>query len=350
MPIRQIQHEMLNIPETFIEAREQMEHDHAATSRHRLKQKDLVHLLLSLFSEEYDTRESDLIEDITLPVDRIRDYIKKKTGVTYTSDAWMMTQIRKYEEEIGTRLFRKVTGPQGLALGLCKDICTYEQKRHLYITQKIRTANGVFDLIRNSLEASPQKKSVSVLLGAGSTVTRVAEIIANNLNALPVRWEICTHNLGVIESLGKTTSAFRNVSIWIPQGKFDPTTNLILSDCLDLYLNQRFDWIVQGTSFLTGGRLFVEKAEEAVIKSRILKECKGRKILVLTGHEATRDSSVPKLPFGSVSDYDYIIYPALSRDTAVAQKLARELDLSANKLAIVIRNWSYEILAPVRAK
>jgi hypothetical protein len=124
-------------------------------------------------------------------------------GISYTSDAWIITQVRKYEEEIGTTLFRKAVSQEGAALGLCQNITTYEQKRHLYISQKIRTANGVFDLIRNSAEKLPSGDTVSLLLEAGSTVTRVAEIIAQNLHLLPLKWDICTHNLGVIECLGK---------------------------------------------------------------------------------------------------------------------------------------------------
>jgi len=312
----------------------------------RLKQQDLVATLFVLFSEEYDRSEVDSIADIEFPMASIRDYLEKRVGIAYSSDAWITTQIHKYEEEIGTRLFRKISTPRGPALGLCKDLQTYEQKRHLYVTQKIRTANGVFDLIRNSLEDSFSLPPVSLLLGAGSTVTRVAEIIAQNLLVLPLEWDICTHNLGVIECLGKTAPGFDKVSISVPEGRFDPSTNLILGENLALCSKKRFDWVVQGASYLSKGALYVERKDETDVKSGMLHRCSGKKILVLTGHEASARPPEGISPFGFVRDYDYVVYPALSQDSAAAQRLSRELGPDGAALPVMIRNWSYEILEP----
>lgn len=322
-----------------------MEDDQQATSKHRLKQKGLVTLLLTLFSEEYDKAQVDSITDILLPMSAIKTYIKNKTGVSYSSETWITTQLRKYEEEIGNPLFRKATSQGGVALGLFQNITTYEQKRHLYVTQKIRTANGVFDLIRNSLEKKPGGAVIKLLLGAGSTVTRVAEVIAQNLDTLPYAWDICTHNFGVIECLGKTSPAYQNVSISVPQGKFDPVTDLILSEKLDLYMERRFDWIIQGTSFLADGNLYVEKPEEARLKAKILRECKGTKMLVLTGHEATAHLPCPAKPFGTVANYDYVVYPALASGSAVAAKMDKEMLPFMRTMPVMIRNWSYVIMA-----
>jgi DeoR/GlpR family transcriptional regulator of sugar metabolism len=317
----------------------------AGDSRHRLKQKDLVAMLFILFSEEYDRSQADSITDITLPMSSIRDYIRKKTGIVYSNDAWITTQIHKYEEELGIDLFRKASSASGSMLGLCRDISTYEQKRHLYITQKIRTANGVFDLIKNSLEDPAPDRAVSILLEAGSTVTRVAEIIAQNLTTSPLGWDICTNNLGVIECLGKTSPAFSKVSLSVPSGRFNPATNLILGEDLDLYSDREFDWIIQGTSFLSRGILYVERSDEARLKSRILHECKGNKVLVLTGHEATAHPKAGIASFGSAGEYDYIIHPALPPESAAARRLEAELsDTSLPPLTVMIRNWSYQIL------
>ncbi len=319
----------------------------AGTSKHRLKQKDLVALLLTLFSEEYDKAQVDSITDILLPMGTIKAYLRQKVGISYTSDSWIITQVRKYEEEIGTTLFRKAMSKEGAALGLYQNITTYEQKRHLYISQKIRAANGVFDLIRNSAENRPSGDTVSLLLEAGSTVTRVAEIIAQNLHMLPLKWDICTHNLGVIECLGKTSPAYRNVSISVPQGRFDPVTHLILSDRLELYLERNFDWIIQGTSFLTGGKLYVEKPEEAHLKAVILRECMGKKVLVLTGHETTSCLPGAVEPFGRVSDYDYIVYPAMDSSSSAAERMEKEMSPFADILPVMIKNWSYVILSHI---
>lgn len=322
----------------------------AKDSPHRLKQKDLVATLFVLFSEEYDRSEVNSIADIEFSMADIRDYLEKKVGIAYSSDTWITTQIHKYEEEIGTTLFRKATSPRGPTLGLCKDLQNYEQKRHLYVTQKIRTANGAFDLIRNSLADSFSLPPISLLLGAGSTVTRVAEIIAQNLLGSGLEWEISTHNLGVIECLGKTGPGFDKVKIFVPEGRFDPATNLILGENLALCLKKRFDWVVQGTSYLSGGALYVERSDETEVKRGLLRRCGGKKVLLLTGHEASAKPPAGIEPFGLIDDFDYIVHPALPPDSAAALRLSRELSPAGEPPRVMIRNWSYEILRPAMAR
>ncbi len=314
-----------------------------ASQRHRLRQKDLVAMIFVLFSEEYDRTGADSISDIEIPMTRVRGYLGNKVGIKYSSDAWIATQIHKYEEELGSRLFRRSEGPEGPSLGLCRDLDTYAQKRHLYITQKIRAANGVFDLIRNARGEFPERDTVRILLEAGSTVTRVAEIIAENLPELDWRWDISTHNLGVIECLGKTGPGFERVKISVPEGRFDPATNLILGDRLDLYTRQSFDWIIQGTSFLSGGRLFVERPYEASVKSQILHDCSGVKVLVLTGHEVAGHPPAGITSFGSIGDFDYIVHPSLPEASTAYRRLAGETRSGEARLSVFIRNWSYEI-------
>jgi hypothetical protein len=316
-------------------------------SPRRLRQKDLVATLFILFSEEYDRSGTDSITDISILMPDVRDFIRKKTGIAYSNDAWIITQIHKYEEELGTTLFRRAVLDGQPALGLCREIYTYEQKRHLYVTQKIRTANGAFDLMRNSLEGDFPEQSLHILLEAGSTVTRVAEIIAEHLPELPVSWNIHTNNLGVIECLGRTAPAFSKVILSVPKGRFNPATNLILGEFPELYGGTDLDWIIQGTSFLSGGQLYVEREDEARLKSRILHECRGRKVLILTGHEATAHPDTATEAFGSVKDYDYIIHPALLPESAAARRLKKELACPGNpQLSVMIRNWSYQILVP----
>jgi len=312
--------------------------------RHRLKQKDLVALLFVLFSEEYDRTEVDSIIDIELPMNTVRDYLEKHVGIRYTSDTWIATQIHKYESEIGTKLFRKHDSETGPMLGLNRDIRTYSQKQHLYVTQKIRVANGVMDLIRNERDGAIRDEPISLLLGAGSTVTRVAELIAESLPELPWKWRIATHNLGVIEVLGKTSPGFERVEISIPEGHFDPTTYLILGKNETLYKRMTFDWIIQGASFMSKGLLYVERDDETRVKSLMLRECKGGKILVLTGHETAARAPALSESFGAITEYDYIVLPALPPLSPTARRLAAEMEPCADRLPVWIRNWSYEII------
>lgn len=319
--------------------------------RHRLRQKDLVAMLFVLFSEEYDRSQADSISEIDIPMEVLRAHIARETGIEYAGDGWIATQIHKYEEELGVPLFRRETGPAGPTLGLSRDIRTYEQKRHLYVTQKIRAANGVFDLMRHGVpgqaladDLAAKEGTVRVLLEAGSTVTRVAQVIAESLPSLALRWEIATHNLGVIECLGKTAPAFRKVRVSVPSGTFDPVTNLILGENADFYARSRFDWIVQGTSFLSGDAVAVERGEEALVKAGILSGCAGKKILVLTSHEAAARMPADAIPFGKLSDFDFVVHPALPADAGAARRLTEQFSRSGVRTTTLIRTWSYEIL------
>lgn len=326
-------------------------------SRHRLRQKDLVAMLFVLFSEEYDRSQADSISEIEIPMNRLRAHIAQETGIAYTGDGWITTQIHKYEEELGIPLFRRAQVRGETILGLSQDIRTYEQKHHLYVTQKIRAANGVFDLMHHGIPGSSGivphmdhhggsegKAKIRVLLEAGSTITRVAQVIAENLPSLDLTWDIATHNLGVLECLGKTAPAFRKVRVSVPAGTLDPVTNLILGENAQFYTGMRFDWIVQGTSFLSQGVVAVERGEEVPVKAGILAGCSGRKLLVLTGHEAVAHMPGDAIPFGKLGDFEYVVHPALPPDSGAARRLGEQFARSGLKLASLIRTWSYEIL------
>lgn len=315
----------------------------------RLKQKDLVARLFTLFSEEADRIGAASLFDVELPMGTIREYLKDRIGVEYTSDAWIATQIRKYEDEIGVSLFRRTgDAPNGTSLSVRRDLRTYFQKRHLYTSQKIMTANGVLDLIRHGRESGPggglSSAPVTVLLGAGSTATKVAEFIAEAVASDGLRWKVATHNLGAIQILGSLPAGDASVEVLVPQGRVDSATYVILGRNADLYRNIDFEWIVQGTSFIRGGELYVENPEETEVNRAILRECSGSRALILTGHEA--ECPVPEglVPFGSVSDYDYVVFPSASRPGPARERLIAELTGSGDRLVSWIKNWSYEIL------
>ncbi|MDP3177677.1 MAG: DeoR family transcriptional regulator [Spirochaetaceae bacterium] len=312
--------------------------------RQRLKQKELVAALFVLFSEEYDRRGADTIFDIELPLCDVRSHLRAKVGVEYTSDAWIYTQIHKYEEEIGVALFRRAEIPgNGTSLGVARDIRAYAQKQHLYVTQKIKVANGILDLIHNERERDGGKGPISLLLGAGSTVTRLAEAIAERLSTLPYTWRIATHNLGVIQALGGSWPHHERVELFVPEGKVDPVTNIILGRNEELYGRMTFDWAVQGTSFLKEGALYVESEEETRVKAAIPRKATGRKVLVLTGHETAAAIPVATESFGRIGDYDFIVLPRAARERDVVSRF----DLAIRELGDVIEpwvlNWNYEI-------
>ncbi len=312
--------------------------------RRRLKQKDLVASLFVLFSEEYDARGSDSILDLEIPMSELRRQLRERVGIDYTSDAWISTQLHKYEEEIGVSLFRKEErGDGSLALGIARDMRTYFQKQHLYVTQKIRVANGVFDLIRNDREAGQSRRPLTILLGAGSTVSRVAELIAENACSLPWAWRVATHNLGVIQTLGRPGPLAERIELLVPEGRVDPVLNIILGRNRELYSGIEADWIVEGSSFLAKGELFVENSGETQVKREILGLDAGRKVLVLTGHETRLEAPRGMESHGRIEEYDFIVLPRSTRGGLVRSRFALAISELEELFEPWVLNWNYEI-------
>lgn len=310
--------------------------------RRRLKRKDLVAAVFVLFSEEYDRRGEDSILDMEMPLCEVRRYLLSRFGIDYTSDLWIWTQLGKYEEEAKIRLFRKREGPEGLILGIARDMSTYFQKEHLYVTQKIKVANGVLELMRNEPEG--RTGPVSILLGAGSTVARIAEALVESLDDFPGPWRVATHNLGVIQTLGRAGSHSGRIELTVPEGRVDPVTNLILGKNEDFYSRLALDWVMEGTSFLKDGELYVESAEETLIKSAILRRCSGRKVLVLTGHEVVASLPPGLSPFGRIEAYDYVVLPRFSRESSRPSRFDLAFGAIRDRFEPLILTWNYEIL------
>jgi DeoR/GlpR family transcriptional regulator of sugar metabolism len=310
--------------------------------RHRLKQKDLVAAIFVFFSEEYDRRGVDSILELEIPLREIRSHLLSRFGIDYTSDAWICVQLGKYEEEMGASLFRRRETGEGLLLGIALDMRTYFQKQHLYVTQKIKVANGVLDLVRNEPEG--RKGPVDILLGAGSTVTRIAEALGEGLATAPYPWRVATHNLAVIQTLGKAGPLSKRVELTVPEGRVDPVTNLILGKNEELYARLALDWAVEGTSFIKEGELFVESAEEARVKTAILRRCSGRKVLVLTGHEIVTELPPGLDPFGRIEEYDYVVLPRVSPASAVQSRFFQGFAGLRALFEPLVLTWNYEIL------
>ncbi|HOX33535.1 MAG TPA: hypothetical protein PLB91_14485 [Spirochaetales bacterium] len=330
-----------------------------AKTRQRLNRNELVAALFILFSEEYDRSSADSILDLDLPLSAVRDHLRERFGITYTSDTWIGTQLRKFEEEEGVPLFRKSEGPGGESrLGIAREMRSYSQKRHLYVTQKIKVANAVLDLVTNEGRGA-SGGSVGILLGAGSTVTRIAEALAELVRPRRSegrqraegerRWLVATHNLGALQALG-SSSCRGGMELLVPEGRVDPATYAILGRNEELYRRLELDWSVEGTSFLHAGRLFVESAEEARVKSAILRDCPGRKVLVLTGHEAVESPPAGLEPFGSVSEYDFVVLPRAPLEGRARSRFYLAMEELRAFLEPWVLNWNYEVLRVRRAR
>ena len=278
--------------------------------KHRLKRHDLVKSLFFLFSQEYDSRKDESILDIQIPTNQVIKYLQERFSVSYSGNNWIFTQIRNYEEEIGYRLFQKEkNGDGGFSLRLYTKMEAFEQKRHLYVSQKIKVCNALFDMISNTVEVPGKKKTVKLFLGAGSTVFHLAQLLAEKDMSLPFSLEIYSHNISVINCFLSSRVDPEHIKVRIPGGDLDPVTNSIISPSMNPYGDTDFDYIIQGTSYLTDGAVYVESHLETELKKSILHKSRGQKVLILTGHEVRPQLPIETPPFGRLLDYDFLVIP-----------------------------------------
>ncbi len=314
--------------------------------KHRLKQKDLVMKIFSLFEEEYEKTEVEAIWDNKIPINKIRAFLKESAHVSYQSNQWVYTQLKRYENELGVKLFRRESSASeggGFSLSIHNQMTRFYQKQHLYVTKKIKVVNGVFDKINNDITERRLNRPVKILLGAGSTIYHLATIIADRSWQDNRKYSIYTHNLGALKKLLEPTVNYRNIEVFTPTGRIDPVTYTILSKCNDLYKSTDFDFIIMGASYIVNGNLFEESDDERDLKGSILKECKGKKILVLTKQEFTDHLSRELVSYGSLKDFNHIIVPHLTMHGGVKKKYDLLFEEYKGILSPQIIHWNYII-------
>ena len=315
-------------------------------TKHRLKQKDLVFNVLRLFSLELDKKQVKSIWEISLSSSQIVEYLKERYSIDYKTDYWLWTQLKRYEEELGMPLFKKHkgTGPT-FTISLASPYTHFHQKKHLYIAEKLKSANGVYDEIENWAQYNTKDAPIRILLGAGGLCDHIASIFVEHLDTLSYALEIYTHNVGIIEQFSSLMQKENSLGVFVPSGKLDPTTYALLGSQDAFYENTSFDFIVQGTSFLYNGDLYIESEKEFPRKASIAKKTKGTKILALSMHEVTDDGSLVEglSSYASLFDYDQVVVPRSgSADTEDGQ--SNEILLRYKEyLHPLVLNWNYAI-------
>lgn len=311
------------------------------SGKHRIKRHDLVNSLFFLFSQEYDSRKDESILDIRISVEQVLEYLQERFSVSYTGNQWIFTQIRNYEEEIGYRLFEKSKDDDNsYSLMLYSKMEAFEQKRHLYVSQKIKVSNGLFDMISNAGAGMPGQRA-NILLGAGSTVYHFARILVEKEAEVPFPLDIYSHNMSVINCFLAAHVNHDHLKVHLPGGDLNAVTNSIISTEATDYLGINFDYIVQGASYIVNGAAYVEIPSESVMKKKIMSECRGEKILILTGHEVRPTLPVETEPFAQLSDFNTLIIP--HNNNKVLKNLDQMLVDYKEILTPEILNWNYRI-------
>ncbi len=315
--------------------------DHRSSqTRHRLKQSELVTKLFYLFSEVFEESDCDSIWDLSIPIGQVKNILEEKYDIHYKSGNWIFIQLKRYEDEHGVVLFQKEKrGTENeCALKLHRNMVTFFQKQHLYLSEKIRVANGVYDKLRDF--SSRVGRPITILMGAGSVLYHLAEILARESWNTSNRIIIYTHNLGSLNQLVGPKVNGEIIQVFTPPGRVDPTTYTIVGNDTSFFRDIPFDFVIQGTSYLHNGSLYIESSEERDRKADILKECSGEKILLLTKHELVDDPPDGLEHYGFLMDYDVIIVPR-TRVEVQGKKSDRLFKQYLNRLSVEILNWNY---------
>ncbi len=316
------------------------------SSKHRLKQKDLVMNIFGLFSDEYEKRNSGSIWDITIPIEDVIRYLKEKYEVSYKSSLWVWVQLKRYEEELGVVLFRKVRNSKkdkNFSIAINYPFINFFQKQHLYVNEKIKVANGVFDKIQNFVTRINRNQPVNIFLGAGTLCYHLSTIFAERSLQNKTKYFIHTNNLGALSQLMEPGINHDNLMVSVPEGRVDPVTHTIIGENTEYYNSAKFDFIIQGTSCIYDGKLYIESRDEKIRKQTILHDTTGKKILVLTKHEFADKPLEGSEAYGTLGDYDYIIVPKKSTDTHTKKKYETIFEEFRKNLEPEIINWNYEI-------
>lgn len=315
-------------------------------SKHRLKQKELVMNIFFLFERKYEQSNVESIWDIKLPIEDIKNELEEICSVHYRSNLWIYTQLRRYEEDLGVQLFRKDSAgckKGSFYLSINDNMVEFYQKQHLYVSDKIKVANGIFDKITNEAKLR-QAGTVRIFLGAGSTIFHLANILAERASHYSIKFSIYTHNLGVLKRLLEAGVDLENIDVFTTKGQIDPVTYTILGQLDEVDSTIPFDYVIMGTSYVIEGLLYVESGKETGIKDAILHRVEGEKILVLTKHEFTDQPIQGLRPYGAIGDFDSVVVPVHSISNDAKKKHDMVFEHYRNLFEPEIIHWNYMIL------
>jgi DeoR/GlpR family transcriptional regulator of sugar metabolism len=226
-------------------------------------------------------------------------------------------------------------------LRIADTLVSFQQKKHLYRAEKLRLANALIDYIFAEFAGAADR--LNVWMGAGTTLALAAEVLRARIADAPRPLHVCTHNVEVITTLLHPDAA-REVELSVARGTIDPVTCTIVPPKHAPLWPEDADVIVQGTSALYNGELFVESEREVPVKRAILADTTGIKVLLLTLHEMHSAPPKEMHRYGTVDDYDLIIIPRMKHPSLDQEEALAWIDARRGDFETRIKQWHYEIL------
>ncbi|MFW5643599.1 MAG: hypothetical protein ACOCYQ_06180 [Alkalispirochaeta sp.] len=308
----------------------------------RLKKHELVEFVFTRMWETARRENLPSIQSVTLSLDALREEIAKASGTPRHNNKWICSQLKKYEQEQGVTLFVHERNKSGAeTIRVADTLVSFQQKRHLYRPEKLRLANALADYI--AAEYPSQSDPVAIWMGAGTTMALAAEVLAERVVDTAPPIHVFTHNVGVLTTFLRPETP-PSITVSVSRGTIDPITYTIIPPPEDPVWPDHTDVVVQGTSVLYDGDLYIESETEAAIKRLLLTEGAGTKILLLTMHEYRTEQPHGMYRYGSIDDYDLVITPTMKNPSADQRRAQGWLDASIERFEVHIKQWHYQIL------
>lgn len=308
----------------------------------RLKKHELVEFVFSRFWDEAKRANRSSIHDVALSLDTLREEIEKASGTPRNNTKWIYTQLKKYEHEHGVKLFTHGKDENGVeTLRVSDTLVSFQQKKHLYRAEKLRLANAVVDYL--AAEYETRDTAVRLWMGAGTTLALAAEVLATRgAETLPTI-DVFTHNVEVLTTLLRP-DAPPGVTVSIARGTIDPVTYTVIPPDGDALWPLDVDVVVQGTSALYDGNLYIESGDEAAVKRAILTETTGTKVLLLTLHEFFTQPPAGMHHYANIDEYDLVVTPIMKHPSVDQQHALDWFRGSTERFETQIKQWHYQIL------
>ena len=107
-----------------------------AKEKQRLRKKDLVDNIFLLLSKEFDLQDKiDDIRNIRIPVEKVSSFLSENYNLSYSSNNYIFSQIRSFEEENSLKLFEKIPDSTGKlnSLLLYTAVSTVSIRKNIFI-------------------------------------------------------------------------------------------------------------------------------------------------------------------------------------------------------------------------
>lgn len=308
----------------------------------RLKRDELVEMVFARFWAAARERNSATIAGVSIPLDELREEIARQTGVPRQNNKWIASQLRSYEKSHGVKLFNlERSSAGGEHVCAARNMVSFIQKKHLHRPEKVRLAAALADLLET--EFSTAGGVTKVLLGAGTTLSLAAEVLRSRASQWNTTVSVITHNMGILQELTHRDTP-SNLTVTVPRGTFDPVTWALIPEDPTTLGYEDVDVMVQGTSAVYEGKLYVESHPEALMKKAMMKHTTGIKVLVLTLHEFSNEIPNAMHPFGTLQEYDLIIIPLMKHPSSDQLAALEWIQSTLSSHVLKIRHWHYEIL------